>query len=43
VDQPFVLQFRPLARLGLWQIAFATLSIQLLEARGIRMKSNEGV
>src|SRR5580658_582346 len=43
VDQPFVLQLRPLARFGLRQVAFATLSVQLLEACRIRMKSDERV
>src|SRR5271165_4100415 len=43
VDQPFILQFRPLVRLGFRQAAFATFSIQLLEARRIRMESDERV
>jgi hypothetical protein len=41
VDQPFVLQFQPLARFGFRQVAVATFSIQLLEARRIRVKSDE--
>ena len=43
VDQPLVLQFHPLVRLGFWQAAFATFCIQLLEARRIRVKSDERV
>ena len=43
VNQPFVLQFHPLVRLGFRQAAFATFSIQLLKARRIRMKSDERV
>ena len=43
VDQPFVLQFHPIAELGFRQVAFATFSIQLIEARRIRMKSDERV
>ena len=43
MDQPFVLQFQPLAGLGFGQLAFAAFSIQLLEARRIRMESDERV
>src|SRR5215467_13873381 len=43
VDQPFVHQFYPLVRLAFWQVAVATFSIELLEARRIRMKSNKRV
>src|SRR6266576_2556414 len=43
VNQPLVLQFHPLARLGFRQVAFAALSIQLHEACRIRMKSDERV
>ena len=43
VDQSFVLQFHPLVRLGFRQVAFATFSLQLPEARRIRMKSDERV
>ncbi len=43
VDQPFILQFQPLTRLGFRQAAFAAVSIQLPEARRIGMKSDERV
>jgi hypothetical protein len=43
VDQPFVVQFHPLVQLGFRQVALATFSIQPLEARRIRMKSDERV
>jgi len=43
VDQSFVLQFHPLARLGFGQVAFAAFSIELLEARRIRVESDERV
>ena len=33
VDEPAVLQFLPLVRLGFGQVAFATLSIQVRQAR----------
>ena len=41
VDQPPARQFRQLARLGFRQVALATFSIKLPEARRIRMKSDE--
>jgi hypothetical protein len=43
VDQPLVLQLHPIAKLGFRQVAFATFSIQLIEACRIRMKSDERV
>src|SRR4249920_2601689 len=43
VNQSFVLQFRPLARLGFGQVAFFAFSVELPEARGIRMESHERV
>ena len=43
VDQSFVLQFRPLARLGFGQVAFFAFSVELPEAGGIRMESHERV
>src|SRR6266566_7940989 len=43
VNQPFVLQLHPLARLGFRQVTFAAFGIQLLEACRIRMKSDERV
>ena len=43
MDQPFIVQFYPLARLGFRQAVFAAFIIQLPEARRIRMKSDERV
>ena len=43
VDQPDLLQFRPFARLGSGQVAVPALGIQLLEARRVRVKSDERV
>src|SRR6478752_4356650 len=43
VDQSFVLQLHPLARICFGQVAVLTLSVELPEARGIRMESHERV
>ena len=43
VDQPLVLQFQPLTRLGLRQVTFAPFRFQLPEARRIGMKGDQRV
>ena len=43
MDQPLVLQFRPLARLGFRQVAVETQGVELLEARRVGMEGDERV